>query len=223
MDDMRLLSLQIGRPQTIDPGHPGQRPWQTSIFRQVVDRPVRLTLTHLEGDEVTDKHAHGGVDKAVNVYPSEHYPFWREELKMPEQADGGPQNGWFGENFTTLGMLEGGVCIGDSYEIGDSLVQVSQPRQPCQTLARRWEVKDFVRRVDLAGRMGWYLRVLREGFVAPGEIIRLVERPLPEWTITRAYAVMTHPRDHLESARQLAACPLLSTDWRMELAQKIHR
>jgi len=221
MEEMRLLSVQIGLPQTIDPAHPGQRPWRTSIFRHAVNQPVWLTLTHLEGDEVTAKHAHGGVDKAVNVYPSEHYPFWREELGMQEPQEGGPQNGWFGENFTTQGMLESSVCIGDIFEIGETQVQVSQPRQPCQTLARRWGVRDFVRRVDGAGRMGWYLRVLREGYVQPGNVIRLVERSLPEWTITRAYEVMTHPGENLESARDLATCPLLSTAWRMELAQRI--
>jgi len=82
-------------------------------------------------------------------------------------------------------------------------------------------VRDFVHRVDQAGRMGWYLRVLREGYVQTGNAILMVERPLPEWTITRAYEVMTHPQEHLESARALAACPLLSTVWRMELTQKI--
>jgi MOSC domain-containing protein YiiM len=177
---------------------------------------VWLRLTHLDGDEVTAKHAHGGVDKAVNVYPSEHYTFWRQELGMPASQEAGPQDGWFGENFTTRGLVEGSVCIGDVYEVGGALVQVSQPRQPCQTLARRWGVRDFVRRVDMAGRMGWYLRVLQEGLVQAGDPVRLVERPLPGWTITRVYEVMTHPQEHLEDARHLAACQQLSAAWRTE-------
>src|SRR5690606_6199783 len=112
------------------------------------------------------------------------------------------------------------VCIGDTYEVGGAVVQVSQPRQPCWKLARRWRIRDLAARVQETGRTGWYLRVLREGEVTAGDSLRLIDRPYAEWTIARANEIMHERRDDRDAAGALAACPLLSASWRETLRRR---
>ena len=131
-----------------------EEPWTTGIFKTTVCGPVWLGKLNLAGDAQADLSVHGGIHKAVNVYPSEHYSYWRQDIHLPDMPYGA-----FGENFTTYGLLEDEVCIGDMFGIGDAVVQVSQPRQPCWKLERRWGIKDFVIRIKETGRIGWYLRV----------------------------------------------------------------
>ena len=134
--------------------------WRTGFHKEAREGPCWLGYQGFRGDEVADTRYHGGVDKAVCVYPAEHYPFWNG---VPGMAAAGP--GGFGENLTTEGLLEEEVCIGDIHALGEALVQVSQPRQPCWKLARRWRVKDLALQVERTGRTGFYFRVLRHGEV----------------------------------------------------------
>lgn len=120
----------------------------------------------------------GGPEKAVLAYAADHYPLWRSELEPLELP-----YGTFGENFTIAGLTEETVCIGDIYIIGGAIVQISQPRQPCWKLARRWQVKDLVIRVPANGRTGWYFRVLKEGYIEQGVPVILLDRPYPQWPI----------------------------------------
>jgi MOSC domain-containing protein YiiM len=129
--------------------------------------------------------------------------------------------GAFGENFTVRGVTEADVCIGDVFAVGGVLVQVSQPRQPCWKLARRWRVKDLAARVQATGRTGWYFRVLEEGEVTPGLRLVLRERPWPQWTVARANEIMHERRD--DRAAALAACPSLSANWRETLHTRAMR
>ena len=207
----RLLSIQVALPA--EHGTPGaakamERPWTTAFFKEPVAGPVWLGATNLDGDRQADPKHHGGPDRAVMAYSAAHYPGWRAELylQLPHGA--------FGENFTVGGMDEATVCLGDAYEVGGAVVQVTQPRIPCWKIARRWQVKDLSARVQRSGRTGWYLRVLREGEVAPGDEMRLVARPHPEWTIARANAALyTRPADEAE-VRALATCPALAGELR---------
>lgn len=213
--DVRLLSIQVGIPQSF--GRPGaadpmERPWTTSIHKAPASGRVWLGKTNLAGDAQADLRVHGGPDKAVNVYPSEHYALWREEPRLASMPFGA-----FGENFTVRGLTEPGVCIGDVYEVGEAIVQVSQPRQPCWKLARRWQMKDLTARVEATGLTGWYFRVLKEGQVEAGESLRLLERPQSEWTVETANLLMTGRRQDAQAARRLAACPELSASWRRSL------
>lgn len=211
----RLLSIQTGQPR--EHGTPGaaralERPWTTAFFKEPIDGPVWLGRTNLAGDGQADLRHHGGEHKAVLAYAAAHYPGWRAELylELPHGA--------FGENFTVAGMDEATVCLGDVCEVGGAMVQVSQPRLPCWKIARRWQVKDLSARVQRSGRTGWYLRVLREGEVAAGDEVRLVERPHPEWTIARANAAL-HTRSAVEAeVRALAACPALAPSLAAALA-----
>lgn len=218
MNEVELISIQVGLPKTLGragAAEPMDGAWTTGIFKEPVRGPVWLGRVNLAGDGQADLKNHGGPDKAVNVYPVEHYPYWERELGVPELPRAA-----FGENFTTAGWLEGDVCIGDVVQVGEAVAQLSQPRQPCWKLARRWRVKDLALRVQQTGRTGWYLRVLQEGRVEAGTQLRLLERPYPEWTVAAANEVMHHRRQDVEAARALAACPALSASWRTSLARR---
>lgn len=213
-----MFSLNVGLPQTIgrvDATDPLEKAWTTGFFKEPVVDPVWLGRTNLVGDGQADLQNHGGPDKAVNAYPIEHYEYWRAELELAELPCAA-----FGENFTTAGALEAEVCIGDVFQVGDAQVQISQPRQPCWKLARRWRVKDLALRVQQTGRTGWYFRVLAEGFVKAGDRIQLVERPHPEWSVAAANEVMHQRKDDATAARSLAACLALSESWRRSLSRR---
>lgn len=211
-----LLSIQVSLPKTY--GVPGaddwmDQPWQTGFYKERVDGPRWLAQTNLAGDGQADLVNHGGPDKAVLAYASEHYQGWRERLQKPDLPYGA-----FGENFTVDGLNEDTVSIGDVYRLGGAVVQVSQPRQPCWKLARRWRIKALTALVEQTGRTGWYLRVLEEGEVEPGQELTLLERPHPDWTVTRATRTMrTRTKDRL-AAGQLSLIEELAMSWREHLA-----
>lgn len=211
-----VLSIQVGRP--VDYGQPGandpmDRPWTTSFVKTPVAAPLVLGFTNLDGDAQADLVHHGGPDKAVLCYSAHHYPSWRRELNRP-----GLVAGDFGENFTILGLTEADVRIGDVWRVGDALTQVSQPRQPCWKLARRWRIKDLALQVQQTGRTGWYLRVLTPGIVAAGLPLTLVERPFPEWSVERANRVMHLDKHDRALAATLASLPPLSASWKSTLS-----
>jgi len=213
-----ITSLQIGLPRTVecrDVGISSDQAWTTGFFKHPINGPVWLGRLNLDGDGQADLENHGGVDKAVNVYPIEHYSYWLQFLSVNELAPGA-----FGENLTTEALSEDEVCIGDTFEIGESLVEVSQPRQPCWKLVRRWGVPDLALRFQNTGRTGWYFRVLREGLVQANQAVILVNRPFPEWTIAKANRLMHHQTEDRHAARDLANCPALSSRWRLKLAKR---
>jgi MOSC domain-containing protein YiiM len=189
--------------------------WTTGFFKLPVANPVWLGRLNLDGDAQADLENHGGLDKAVNVYPIEHYAYWTQTIPLKDLPAGA-----FGENFTTAGLTESEVCIGDTFQIGESLVQASQPRQPCWKLARRWGVKDLAIQFQETGRTGWYFRVLREGFVKAEDKLVLVDRPYPQWTIAAANLIMHHKTEDRDAARGLANCPTLSSRWRVKLSRR---
>lgn len=212
---IRIASLRIGQPRTFgEEGapHPFDRPWTSAIAKEAVTCPLWLSTTGFEGDAVADTKAHGGPEKAALVGAIEHLPFWRELLGRPELGPGA-----FGENLIVEGALEADVCIGDRFALGEAVVQVSQPRQPCWKQARRWRRMDLALQMQRTGRTGWYVRVLREGRVAPGDELRLVERPVPEWTVARANEVMHGRPADRAAAAALASIPQLAARWRESL------
>lgn len=214
-----LVSIQVGLPRLLGAEQatdPMDQPWTTGFYKQPVLSPVRLMQTNLEGDGQADLVHHGGLDKAVLAYSANHYDDWRRELNLP-----GLPFGAFGENFTVEGLTEDDVCIGDIWKVGNqATVQVSQPRQPCWKLARRWRIKTLAALVQQTGRTGWYFRVVTEGIIAAGMPLFLLERPHPEWSIERANRVMHLERDDLVASRKLAGIPLLSVSWRTTLSRR---
>lgn len=216
-----LLSVQVGAPRALGregAADPMDRPWVTGFFKEPVAGPVWVGRANVAGDGQADRVNHGGPDKAVLAYAAAHYDRWRPELGLPGMPFGG-----FGENFTVAGLTEQTVCVGDTYRVGggDVRVQVSQPRQPCWKLGRRWRVKDLPNRVIENGRSGWYFRVLAEGPVEGGMPLELLDRPHPEWTVARANDVLYRGKSDRPATRALAECPVLSADWRSYLAARL--
>ncbi len=210
----KLLSIQVSPVKTVETPNfsGGMKTWTTGIFKESVQSSVWMSKTSRAGDGQADLVNHGGADKAVNVYAAEHYPYWRVQLNLPLA-----HHGAFGENFTTEGLFETEVCIGDTYALGETIIQISQPRQPCWKLALKWHVKDLALQVERNGKTGWYFRVIKEGNVTAGDEFKLIERPYPRWTIEAANQIMHHQVDDLAAASELAAVPLLSESWQEAL------
>lgn len=222
MTDPVLASIQVGLPRHFGQdgaADPMDRPWTTGFIKEPVTGSARLGATNLDGDGQADLVHHGGPDKAVLAYSAEHYPGWRKSMNNPSLPFGA-----FGENFAVEGLTEADVCIGDTWQVGDeAVVQVSQPRQPCWKLARRWRIKTLALQVQQTGRTGWYFRVLKEDIVAAGMRLVLRERPHPDWTVERANRVMHTEKRDIAAALELAAIPLLSENWRATLIRRAEK
>ncbi|HWC28574.1 MAG TPA: MOSC domain-containing protein [Dehalococcoidia bacterium] len=178
--EARLLSIQVARPLAV---RHVDREVMTGIFKLPVEGPVMVRSLNIDGDQQGDLSVHGGVDKAVYCYPSEHYPAWSEELERELP------NGTFGENLTVSGLLEPELHIGDVLSVGDAVLQVSQPRYPCFKLGIKIGDQRFVQRFQLSGRSGFYCRVLQEGLIEPGQPIALLERDEAQPTIADVVAL----------------------------------
>src|SRR4051812_13501594 len=167
---MTVLSLNVGLPRELTwRGHRVT----TGIFKAPVAGRVMMRTLNFDGDRQADLTVHGGAAKAVYGYPSEHYPFWKQELKRDDLPFG-----MFGENLTTLGLLEDGVHIGDEFSIGAARVVVTQPRMPCYKLGIRFGSNEMVKRFLASRRSGFYFAVTREGDVGAGdEIVALSRHP----------------------------------------------
>jgi MOSC domain-containing protein YiiM len=228
----RLVSIQVGVPQDYGDPHasgPNERAWRTAFYKSPRAGPVNVRRENLDGDAQADRASHGGPDKAVCVYSADHFPYWQAALAKFGIAADSLSPGAFGENFTVAGLVEADVCIGDVWRVGDAsdgrdqsgaTFQISQPRQPCWKLARRWGVKTLAAQVIETGKTGWYFRVLAEGVVSAGMQLMLVERPCPDWTVERANRVMHHEKRDRHAAARLAAVEWLSASWRAELSRR---
>lgn len=188
------------------------------MFKQPAEGKIWLGKKNLAGDGQADLKHHGGPEKAVFAYPLEHYEYWKKEL-----PDTGIGPGGMGENFLIRYQTEVSVCIGDIYEIGEAVIQVSQPRQPCWKPARRYKIKNLALMLQHTGRTGWYYRVLKEGSVEAGQILKLTERPYPQWTIERCNTIMHIDKDALKEAAELSRCEVLSPNWRETLWKRAER
>jgi MOSC domain-containing protein YiiM len=206
---VRLISVNVGLPQTVV-WH--GRSVTTGIFKQPVDGRVTLRKLNLDGDRQADLTVHGGEDKAVYCYPVEHYDYWRTELpetKLPM--------GMFGENFTTEGLLEDTVHIGDRFSVGSAEVVVTQPRLPCYKLGVRFQADDMVKRFLASKRTGFYLAVTREGTVVAGDEMMLLERDshaVPVSEVTRLYVAKQHGESELASMRRMLLLAALPESWK---------
>ena len=203
---MKLVAISVGGPRKVE--------WRgktvrTSIFKDPVAAPVRVSKLNLAGDEQSDLSVHGGVDKAVYAYPSEHYAYWREQLPEMELPWGS-----FGENLTTEGLSEKDVQIGDRLSIGSAEFMVSQPRLPCFKLGVRFERPDMVKRFQQSGRTGFYLAVLHEGAISAGDSIQVVSAGQPSVSVAEIARLYTADEAEQELLRQASELAALSEDWR---------
>jgi MOSC domain-containing protein YiiM len=203
---MKLLSINVGLPREIE--------WKgkmvrTSIFKSPVSGRIRVAQLNLDGDQQSDLSVHGGIDKAVYAYPSEHYSFWRQELSGMDLSWGA-----FGENFTTAGLVEETVHIGDRFRLGSAEFVVTQPRMPCFKLGIRFNRPDIVKRFLQSGRTGFYFAVLKEGEVTAGNTIDLLKRD--ENGVTVADIVNLYGRDasNQDLLQRVSELPSLPQNWR---------
>ncbi|HVA23684.1 MAG TPA: MOSC domain-containing protein [Chloroflexota bacterium] len=214
MQQVTLISVNVGQPGVI--GSYRGRPVISAIGKQPVTvASLHLDSLNLEGDRQADLHVHGGADKAVYAYPSEHIREWALELGQ----DLGPAS--FGENLTTAGVLEGNVCIGDVWAWGEALLQVSQPRQPCYKLATYRARNDLPKKLVAAGRTGWYFRVLRPGQVPVRGPIEIVERDPAGISVLAVHQARILGLGAPEDWRIMAALPALTASWREDMARRL--
>jgi MOSC domain-containing protein YiiM len=208
--NMAVKLLSIGLPQK-ESFH--GKEWMTGICKKPVAGSRLLRISGFEGDGVGDLKHHGGFDKAVCAYSIEHYTYWEEVLgiTMPQAA--------FGENLSVRGMSEEDVCIGDVYRIGTAEVQVSQPRQPCRTLAARFGRDDLVKLVVDSGRTGWYFKVVSEGTIQTGDDVTALERDARGVSVAFANQIYHHDRKDREGIEKVLSVPALSASWRISFQE----
>ena len=176
---MKLVSLQVGLPRKI---RWRGTPVSTGILKKPVAGRIMLHRNNLDGDRQADLTVHGGWDKAVYVYPSEHYAYWRQQLPGIDLPYGS-----FGENFTTEGLIEDSVHLGDRFRIGGAVVEVTQPRMPCYKLGIRFKRADMPKRFHTSGRCGFYLAVLQAGEVGAGDSFERIRRNDGEVSVIECY------------------------------------
>jgi MOSC domain-containing protein YiiM len=189
----------------------------TGMCKLPISAPLRLTKMGFEGDGVGDAKHHGGLDKAVCVYCTDHYPYWENVLavRLPVSA--------FGENLSVRNLLEEDVCIGDIFVLGTAIVQTTQPRQPCKTLAARYGRVDMVKLIVESGRTGFYCRVLEEGVVDKDSPFFLKERDPYGITIAFANQIYHHDKNNCVGIRKVLAVPTLSESWRRSFQELINK
>ncbi len=212
---MKLLSLNVARPRLIV--YQGTT-INTGIFKEPVAGPVQLRTLNLDGDRQADLTVHGGPNKAVYGYPSEHYPFWREELPAVNL-----RWGMFGENFTTAGLAEEELHVGDLFQIGSSIVMVRQPRMPCYKLAAKFQRDDMIERFLVSGRSGFYFSVEQEGSAAVENDFRLLKRNDPGITIAEMNHLLVRDRYNHGLVRKAIATQSLPEDWREYFSKRLDR
>jgi len=213
--ETRLTSVNVALPEPVD--FQGTTV-ETAIRERAVTDAVDCGPLGLEGDGVGDPSAHGGADKAVYAYSLADVAHWRTTLERP---DLGP--GTFGENLTLEDLPDDRVALGDVLRVGSARLQVTQPRQPCRTLALRLGLPRFPKQFTRSGRTGFYLRVVEPGRIAPGDTVACVERerdPLPVRALNAALLV---DRDAVEPLRRALESPALSAAWRGAIEKRLAR
>jgi MOSC domain-containing protein YiiM len=210
---MKILSLNVGLPRLVL--RDGE-PVSTGIFKEPVPGRVFLRTLNLDGDRQADLSVHGGPTKAVYGYPSEHYDFWKREL--PEMT---LPWGMFGENFTTEGLIESEINIGDKFGVGTAKIMVTEPRMPCYKLGLKFGRTDIIRRFLQSERSGFYFAVLEEGEVGAGDQFELIEQNeqgVKVSDITRLYVRDKENVDLLQRAIQVEALP---ESWRSHFQKQL--
>ena len=208
---MQLLSINVGQKKSIAYG---ERQIETGIFKEPVASPVRILPDHIEGDEIADLKNHGGFSKAVYAYGYQHYEYWQNELNRPVLPLGS-----FGENLTISVLDENEIHIGDTFQLGDAVLQVTQPRVPCFKLGLKFELNKMPRLFSQSLKTGFYLSVVESGDVSVGDRFELIQRQQNSLSIQALFNAYFHldkaeATPLLEQALQVES---LSPEWRAQL------
>lgn len=212
---MRLISVNVGLPRVVTlKGDPVS----TGIFKEPVAGRVMLRTLNLDGDRQADLSVHGGPSKAVYAYPSEHYDFWKRELpglKLPW--------GMFGENFTSAGLFESELNIGDRFRVGSAVVMVTEPRMPCYKLGIKFGRSDIVKKFLASERTGFYFAVLQEGEVGSGDPIELIEQTDHSVRVSDITRLYTREKRNLGLLRRAVEVEALPESWKSYFHQRIKK
>jgi MOSC domain-containing protein YiiM len=212
-DPVKVVSLNVGLPRTQYYGR--EVVWTAGAKRPVPGAVLRLQ--GFEGDEQADWRNHGGVDKAVCVYPLDHYPYWAKLFGRPLEPAS------FSENLTVSGAVEDEVCIGDVFGVGEAVVQVSQPRTPCGKLAGKNRQKMLTRWVAQAGYTGFYMRVLSEGLVSNGDAFEPIERHPERISVADVNDIVFGRSEDESLIERLSSLPEFGADGRTIFAERLER
>lgn len=207
-----ILSINVGQPRTV--AHQTKE-LLTGIYKNPAPGPVFLSELNFEGDGQADLVHHGGRDKAVCVYPHEHYSYWESVLglTLPKAA--------FGENLTIRGLTEEQVCIGDTFRMGEAIVQISQPRQPCFKISVKLGIPDLPLQVQTTGYTGYYFRVLKEGLVSPDHKLVPLERHPQQITVAYANRIMHQEKTNQSAMQKLLQVEELSSSWKATFLKRL--
>ena len=201
-----VVSINIGKPAQV-PCDNGKK-FRSAIQKQPVTGKIFLDSLGFEGDQVADPRHHGGRDKAVCAYSVDHYPFWEKELSRPLLP------GAFGENLSIQNLNESDIHIGDIFRIGEAEVQCSQPRQPCHKLNKVFQYQKMACRVQTLGYSGFYMRVLKPGWLKSGDAFELIKSEPDRISVDDANRLMHEDRKNSKQIKNILGLDSLSDDWR---------
>ncbi len=213
--DMKLVSVNVGLPRVV---MSNGDPVSTGIFKEPVVGRVMVRTLNLDGDRQADLSVHGGPSKAVYVYPSEHYDYWKHEL--PEMN---LPWGMFGENFTTTGLFETELNIGDKFRVGQTVVMVTEPRLPCYKLGIKFGRSDIVKRFLASERTGFYFSVLQEGEVETGDPIELIEKSEPSVRVADITQLYTREKHNVGLLRRAIEVEALPESWKSYFQKRLKK
>ena len=214
VDGMKILSVNVGLPrQVISEG----KSVTTAIYKSAVQRRVKVGKLNLEGDGQADLSVHGGINKAVYAYPSEHYEYWRRTFPGMEMP-----RGMFGENLTLKGLLEDDAHIGDRFRMGTAVLMVTQPRLPCYKLAIKFSREDMPELFLASRRTGFYFSVVEEGELGGSDAVEPVHRDPNQISIgglLRLY--YDHEKQDVPLLERALQVESLTSGWRKRLLKKL--
>ena len=209
----KLISVNVGLPRVV---MSYGDPVSTGIFKEPVSGRVMLRTLNLDGDGQADLSVHGGPSKAVYVYPSEHYDYWKKELPQMQLSWG-----MFGENFTTTGLFESGLNIGDKFRVGSAVVLVTEPRMPCYKLAIKFGRPDIAKRFLESQRTGFYFGVLQEGEVGLGDPIELIEKSERSVRVSDITQLYTREKHNIGLLRRAIKVEALPESWKIYFQKRL--
>ena len=211
---MKIISINVGRPRLV---MSNGSPVSTGIFKEPVAGPVMLRTLNLDGDRQADLKVHGGISKAVYAYPLEHYDFWRRELPDMELNPG-----MFGENFTSEGLFEDAVNVGDRFRVGEAELMATEPRLPCYKLGIKFGRSDIIKRFLQSRRTGIYFSVVKEGVVEAGDEVELTARDPNHISIADITRVFAFDKDDVDTLKRLVMLEPLSESWREHFEKQLN-
>ncbi len=207
-----ITDLFVGEVEELWPGKAS-----SAINKKLTNKVLRLEINGFTKDNQADHKVHGGTEKAVHHYASEHMEHWKKQF--PDQAEKFIP-GCFGENISTIGLHENNLCLGDILEMGSSTVQICQGRQPCWKLNLHTGIPAMAAAFQKTARTGWYYRVIQTGDVRTGDIIHLIERQYPKWTLDRLIKARFNPKLSTAEALELSQSPVISKNWQKAFQRK---